>query len=121
MEIAAELREPALKSAGPTGALRRALSALLLFGVLADASACIVAFARPAGEAEPASVSALCPCGCNAHTGALAGIGITQLAALPAEAVFPLISPRLSPEPEGANRIALAPVRAIDHVPILLV
>jgi hypothetical protein len=95
------------------------LAALVLLGVLADASVCIVEFAKVGGSAGQISISALCPCGCRAHTGALAGIGITQLAAPPAEAVLPA-GPRVAPEPAALPRPSFAPTRAIDHVPILL-
>jgi hypothetical protein len=100
-------------------ALRRILAAFVLLGVLADASACIVASGRVDGSAGQISISALCPCGCRAHTGALAGIGITQLAAPPAEAVLPA-RPRVAPVPAVLRRPSVAPVREIDHVPILL-
>jgi hypothetical protein len=94
-------------------------AALVLVGVLADASACILASTRIDGSAGQISISALCPCGCNAHTGALAGIGISQLAALPAE-VVPPAGPRVAPGPADPQRPSVAPIRAIDHVPILL-
>jgi hypothetical protein len=100
-------------------AFRRILAALLLVGVLADASACIVAFTRADEPAEQNAMSALCPCGCKAHTGALAGIGITQLAAPPAEGILP-DGPRVAPEPAVLSRPSLVPVRKIDHVPLLL-
>ncbi len=100
-------------------ALRRLLAALVLVGVLADASACIAAYARVDASAGQISISALCPCGCKAHTGALAGIGITQLAAPPAEIGLPA-GARVAPGLVALPRPPLAPTRAIDHVPILL-
>jgi len=100
-------------------ALRRLLAALVLAGVLADASACIVAFAPAHDPAGQLSVSALCPCGCRAHTGALAGIGITQPGATPAASLLP-DGPRVAPERGVPPQPPLAPVPAIDHVPIVL-
>ena len=100
-------------------ALRRWLGALVLLGVLADASACIVAYAKldpPLGET---AISAQCPCGCKAHTGALAGVGLTQLAATPAEIVLPDAT-RSAPERAALPLLPRAPSEPIDHVPILL-
>lgn len=99
--------------------LRRVLGALVLVGVLADASACIVAYARVDTSPTELAISALCPCGCKAHTGALAGVGLTQLAASPAETVLP-DAPRVAPERAAPPSPPRAPVEAIDHVPILL-
>ena len=99
--------------------LRRLLGALVLIGVLADASACTVAFATADEPLGQVAISALCPCGCKAHTGALAGVGITQLAATPAEIVLP--DPlRVAPEPAAHPVLPRAPIEAIDHVPIQL-
>ena len=100
--------------------MRRTLAALVLLGVLADASACLIAFARVDTGAEPTAISALCPCGCKAHTGALGGVGITQLAATPAELVLPE-APRVAPARAELPLLPLAPNEPIDHVPILLV
>ena len=99
--------------------LRRLLAALVLAGVLADASACSVAFAPALAPGVALSISALCPCGCRAHTGALAGVGLTQLAATPAEIVLP-DAPRVAPEPAAPPVLPRAPSEAIDHVPIQL-
>ena len=98
---------------------RRLLAALLLLGVLADASTCIVAFSRIDPPLGQIAMSALCPCGCNAHTGALAGIGLTQLAAPPAEVVLS-DAPRAAFELAALPRPSRAPGREIDHVPIVL-
>ena len=92
----------------------------MLLGVLADASACIVAFARADEPLGQIAVSALCPCGCKTHTGALGGVGITQLAATPAETVLP-DAPRVAPERAALPLLPRAPIEPIDHVPILLV
>lgn len=104
---------------GTSVALRRVLGALVLVGVLAEASACIVASARADEPLGQIAISALCPCGCKAHTGALAGVGLTQLAAPPTEAVLPRPA-RVAPRPAALPRPSIAPVREIDHVPIQL-
>ena len=100
-------------------ALRRTLGALVLLGVLADASVCAVAYPKVESALGQTAVSALCPCGCSAHTGALAGVGLTQLAATPAEIVLPA-APRVAPEPAAPPVLPRAPSEAIDHVPIQL-
>ena len=100
-------------------ALRAALGALVLVCVLADASACIVAFPSPAPELGVVGISALCPCGCKAHTGSLGGIGLTQLAAAPAEISLP-IAPRPVIEAAAPELPPSAPTTEIDHVPIRL-
>jgi len=92
----------------------------VLLGVLADASACIVAFARADEPLGQIAVSALCPCGCKTHTGALGGVGITQLAATPAETLLP-DAPRVAPERSALPLLPRAPAESIDHVPIRLV
>ena len=102
-----------------THASRRLLAALLLLGVLADASTCIVASSKIDPPLGQIAMSAPCPCGCNAHTGALAGIGLTQHAAPPTEVVLP-DAPRAAFEPAALPRPSRAPGRAIDHVPIAL-
>jgi hypothetical protein len=100
-------------------ALRSALGALVLICVLADASACIVAFPSAAPELGVVGISALCPCGCKAHTGSLGGIGLTQLAAAPAEISLP-VAERPVIAPAAPKVPPAAPTTEIDHVPIRL-
>lgn len=100
-------------------ALSRWIAALVLAGVLADASACIVAFTPVDEPAGQLAISALCPCGCKAHTGGPVGIGLGQLAAPPAESLVPP-GTRAAPALAALPALPSAPTRRIDHVPIAL-
>ncbi len=100
-------------------AIARALAALVVVAVLADASACLTApTVGPAGDGV-VRVSAVCACGCHAHTGSLGGIGLTQLAAPPAETPVPSAAPAW-PARAAVSQPSAAPARRIDHVPISL-
>jgi len=100
-------------------AISRLIAAFVLVGVLADASACIVAFSPVDEPAGQLAVSALCPCGCKAHTGGPVGIGLGQFAAPPAESLLPKAT-RAAPAIAVLPALAIAPAREIDHVPIAL-
>jgi hypothetical protein len=100
-------------------ALARLFAALLVAAVLADASACATAPLVAERGDGVVRMSQLCTCGCHAHTGAPAGIGLTQLAALPAESLVPN-APRIEPAQAPVSVPRAAPRRPIDHVPIPL-
>ena len=97
----------------------RLLAALLMLALLADASACTTAPLVAERGDGVLRMSQLCHCGCHARTGAPAGIGLTQVAALPAETPVPL-GPRAEIERAPAPLPPETPPRAVDHVPISL-
>jgi hypothetical protein len=102
-------------------ALARALALCALVAVLDDGAACLVALIRaPAPEAaQDLAWRAPCPCGCAQHTATLIGVGLAQPAAPQTAEAVP--APERGPAPLAAPlRLATAPPRAVDHVPIPL-
>lgn len=101
--------------------LARAVALTALFAVLDDASACLVALASAPPPSAPRELAyrTPCPCGCSEHAATLVGVGLSQPAAPQATAALP--EPERAPAPRAnPARIASAPARAIDHVPIAL-
>ena len=100
--------------------MKRLFALLALVALLDDASAClsIVHSLAPqnAGQ-EQLAMRAPCPCGCPQHANPLAGIGLAQLAAPPAELAL-REPPRSRPDFALPRDLPNAPPCAIDHVPI---
>ena len=92
----------------------------LLCALLDDASVCLsVVYSlspQTAGQEELAYRTP-CPCGCAQHAAALAGIGLSQFAAPPAEFAL-LAPPRALPQSNAPHDLPTAPPHPIDHVPI---
>jgi hypothetical protein len=111
--------------------IARLVALLALCAVLGDASACLVdepdigpranvprGAPPPGATGEPLAMSPACPCGCDHHGPTLAGVGLGQVAALPAESELPRVERPVAPRAETPLPPS-APVRAIDHVPIV--
>jgi hypothetical protein len=98
----------------------RVFALLALCALLDDASVCMsVVYSQSpqtAGQEELAYRTP-CPCGCAQHAAALAGIGLSQFAAPPAELAI-LVPPRALPVFDAPRDLPTAPPRSIDHVPI---
>jgi hypothetical protein len=98
----------------------RVLALLALCALLDDASVCLsVVYARApqTADQEELAYRAPCPCGCAQHAAALAGIGLAQFAAPPAELALPA-PPRARFVLDAPRDLPTAPPRSIDHVPI---
>jgi len=101
-------------------ALARLLALAALVAVLDDGAACLIALVETPASAPAAELAwrAPCPCGCAQHAAAtLIGVGLGQPAAPQAVAAVPV--PARSAAPGApALRLASAPARPVDHVPI---
>ena len=98
----------------------RGFALLALCALLDDASVCMSVVYAQAPRTSPQEELAYrtpCPCGCAQHATALAGIGLSQFAAPPAEVAL-AAPPRALPEFEAPTDLPTAPPRPIDHVPI---
>jgi len=106
--------------------MRLRSAAVRIFGLLAlvalldDASAClslVYSLAPQTAPQEELAYRTPCPCGCAQHAAALAGIGLSQFAAPPAELAL-AAPPRALPVFDAPRDLPTAPPRSIDHVPI---
>ena len=98
----------------------RLLALLALVALLDDASAClsiVYSLSPQNADQEELAYRAPCPCGCAQHAAALAGVGLSQLAAPPG-ALALAAPPRALPVTDAPRDLPNAPPRAIDHVPI---
>jgi len=98
----------------------RGAAVLALVALLDDASAClsiVYSLAPQTAGQEELAYRAPCPCGCPQHATALAGIGLSQLAAPPGALALPAPTGAL-PFATLSRDLPTAPSRPIDHVPI---
>ena len=98
----------------------RILALLALVALLDDASVClsvVYSLAPQTAGQEELAYRTPCPCGCAQHAAALAGIGLSQFAAPPAELAL-AAPPRALPDFAPPGDLPSAPRRSIDHVPI---
>jgi hypothetical protein len=100
--------------------LRAVFALLTLCALLDDASVClsvVYSLAPQTAGQEELAYRTPCPCGCAQHATALAGVGLSQFAAPPAEYAL-LAPPRALPFFDAPRALPTAPPRSIDHVPI---
>jgi hypothetical protein len=98
----------------------RVFALLALCALLDDASVClsvVYSLAPQTADQEELAYRTPCPCGCAQHAAALAGIGLSQFAAPPAELALPA-PPRALPGFASSRDLPTAPPHPIDHVPI---
>jgi hypothetical protein len=98
----------------------RGFALLALCALLDDASVCLSVVYSLSPQTAPQEELAYrtpCPCGCAQHSASLAGIGLSQFAAPPAEVAL-AAPPRALPVSEAPTDLPTAPPLPIDHVPI---